>query len=136
MKKTYIAIMIIIMLSATITTHINAVYAVYIQNNYGSSIACKKQWNPERKPINADEGEVIIPNGQTIQLDRLYTLQIWNPTILIRRAGIMGPLSPYTNLKPYIDQIINDNDPHRIAIISINSGGTLLNPWDINIIYQ
>ena len=44
-------------------------------------------------------------------------------------------LGQYTNLKPYIEEILNSGSDNRIGIININPGSYLNPRWNITITY-
>ena len=134
MKKSYLALAIGIMLGcATISTHINASQNICIRNNYGATIAAKVTWpNPQD-----DKPEVRIEDGATVIIDSRYQFRQWGLGLSIRTTGVGSTaLSPYTNIKSYVDQIIKDNRDTRYAIITIKPG-TYMNPWwNIEVSYE
>lgn len=139
MKKTYMAIVIgITLCSATI--QINAVDTIYIRNNYGATVASKIVWNKEHKPqdVQNEESEVRIENGQTKKIGAYNMFSAWTPNLFIRTTGKGSSigLSPYTSLKPYIDQILATKSNYSKAIININPVSALNPWWNIQITYE
>lgn len=126
MKKVSLAAVILSCL--TISTQIHAVESISLRNEYGAPIVLAIKI--PKTPIIDDR---TIDNQSATELGAMENIKRntrLGSEFYIRATGMT---SRYASLQPWINQIINDNNPADIAVITINPSYV---KWDLTISYK